>query len=192
MFLDLAPNNFFPQDILVILVEELQPMKTILILGGGKSATYLIDYLADTCLNGERKLILADLDLTVAQEKLKGKPNTKAQALDIEDFASRESLIYSADVVVSMLPASMQPLVAGDCIKFKKHFFSASYESEEMRNLKSEVEANGLFFLNECGLDPGIDHMSAMQLIDQAKKKGGRKHFLQILLWWTSCPSKRG
>jgi len=173
MFLDLGLNNFFPDDILIILVRELQPMKTILILGGGKSATYLIDYLADSCQNGARNLVLADLDLTTAQEKLKGKPNTKAEALDIENSASRESLISSADVVVSMLPASMHPLVAGDCVKLGKHFFSASYESDQMRALKPEIEAKGLFFLNECGLDPGIDHMSAMQIIDQTKAKGG-------------------
>jgi saccharopine dehydrogenase-like NADP-dependent oxidoreductase len=172
MFLDLGLNNFFPDDILVILVGELQPMKTILILGGGKSATYLIDYLADSCQSGARKLILADLDLTIAQEKLKGKPNTKAEALDIENSASRESLISSADVVVSMLPAFLHPLVAEDCVKFGKHFFSGSYESDQIRSLKTEIEAKGLFFLNECGLDPGLDHMSAMQIIDQTKAKG--------------------
>lgn len=172
MFLNKSSTNFFPEDIFFILVRELQPMKTILILGGGKSATYLIDYLADTCQSGARSLILADLELTIAQEKLKGKPNTRAEALDIKNSDTREALISSADIVVSMLPPFMHPLVAGDCVKFGKHFFSASYESEEMRNLKGEIEAKGLFFLNECGLDPGIDHMSAMQLIDQSKEKG--------------------
>lgn len=147
-------------------------MKTILILGGGKSATYLIDYLAESCRTGVRNLILADLELSIAEEKLKGKPNTKAEALDIKDSTSRESLISSADVVVSMLPAFMHPLVAEDCVKLGKHFFSASYESDQMQALRPEIEAKGLFFLNECGLDPGLDHMSAMQIIDQIKAKG--------------------
>ncbi len=169
MFLDLGLSNFFPDDILVILVGKLQPMKTILILGGGKSATYLIDYLADSCQSGARNLILADLDLPVAQKKLKGKPNTKAEALDIENLASRESLISSADVVVSMLPAFLHPLVARDCVKFGKHFFSGSYESDQRRLLKTEIETKGLFFLNDCGLNPGLDHMSALQIIDQTK-----------------------
>jgi saccharopine dehydrogenase-like NADP-dependent oxidoreductase len=147
-------------------------MQTILILGGGKSATFLIDYLADSCQKKDRKLILADLDPVLAAQKLKNRPNTEARALDIEDQELRMQLIGEADLVVSMLPAFMHPIVAADCLELGKHFFSASYESEEMRKLKSKIEEKGLFFLNECGVDPGIDHMSAMQIIDQVKKKG--------------------
>lgn len=147
-------------------------MHTILILGGGKSAIFLIDFLAKSCQAKDRKLILADLHLASAQEKLKNQPNTEARQLDIEDTHARQSLIKEADLVISMLPAFMHPKVAKDCLEFGKHFFSASYESEEMREMKSEIEAKGLFFLNECGLDPGIDHMSAMQIIDYVKSKG--------------------
>jgi saccharopine dehydrogenase-like NADP-dependent oxidoreductase len=172
MFPDLNLNHFFPQKILGILDLELQLMKTILILGGGKSATYLIDFLADSCLNGDRNLILADLDINLAEAKLKGKVNTKAEALDIQNSENLRLLIKTSDVVVSMLPAFMHPVVAAECVKLEKHFFSASYESESMRELKSEIEAKNLFFLNECGLDPGIDHMSAMQIIDQIKENG--------------------
>jgi saccharopine dehydrogenase (NADP+, L-glutamate forming) len=147
-------------------------MKTILILGGGKSATFLIDYLAESCSKKGRKLILADLDASLASSKLRNRPNTEAKQLNIEDEKLRKGLIQNSDVVISMLPAFMHPIIAKDCVEFSKHFFSASYESEEMRILKTEIESKGLFFLNECGLDPGIDHMSAMQIIDQAKKKG--------------------
>lgn len=147
-------------------------MRTILILGGGKSATFLIDYLADSCSKKDRKLILADLDLSLASSKLRNRPNTEAKELNIEDEKLRKELIQNSDVVISMLPAFMHPIVAKDCVELNKHFFSASYESEEMRNMKTEIESKGLFFLNECGLDPGIDHMSAMQIIDQAKQKG--------------------
>ena len=147
-------------------------MHTILILGGGKSAIFLIDFLAKSCQAKDRKLILADLQLASAQEKLKNQQNTEARQLDIEDTHARQSLINEADLVISMLPAFMHPKVAKDCLEFGKHFFSASYESEEMREMKSEIEAKGLFFLNECGLDPGIDHMSAMQIIDYVKSKG--------------------
>lgn len=147
-------------------------MHTILILGGGKSAIFLIDFLAESCQSKDRKLILADLSLASAQEKLKNQPNTEARQLDIENAEARQSLIKHADLVISMLPAFMHPVVAKDCLEFGKHFFSASYESEEMREMKAEIEAKGLFFLNECGLDPGIDHMSAMQIIDFMKSKG--------------------
>jgi len=147
-------------------------MQTILILGGGKSATFLIDYLADSCQKKDRKLILADLDPVVAAEKLKNCPNAETRALNIEDQKQRIQLIGEADLVVSMLPAFMHPIVAADCLELGKHFFSASYESEDIRKLKSKIEEKGLFFLNECGVDPGIDHMSAMQIIDRIKKKG--------------------
>ena len=147
-------------------------MQTILILGGGKSSTFLIDYLADTCLSKSRKVLLADLDLEHAKSKLNGRKNTEAKSLNIESEQEREKLISEADLVVSMLPAFLHPIVAKTCLKLGKHFFSASYESDEMKSLKSEIESKGLFFLNECGLDPGIDHMSAMKIIHKAKDKG--------------------
>lgn len=147
-------------------------MNTILILGAGKSSAFLIDYLAESCANKGRSLILADLDLEVAKTKLKNRPGTKAEQLDFEDREKRKALMASADVVISMLPAFMHPEIASDCLELGKHFFSASYETEAMREMKPEIERKALFFLNECGLDPGIDHMSAMKIIDEAKAKG--------------------
>lgn len=144
-------------------------MQTILILGAGKSSTYLIDFLADSCVEHSRNLILADLDLEAAKAKLKKRTGTWAEELDSSNSEKRKSLISKADVVISMLPAFMHPLVAMDCLELGKHFFSASYESDEMRQLRPEIEAKGLFFLNECGLDPGIDHMSAMKIIHKAQ-----------------------
>lgn len=147
-------------------------MKTILILGAGKSSTYLIDYLANSCQEYARNLIVADLDQELASSKLKGKSNTEARTLNIDNELDRRSLIENADLVISMLPAFMHPLVAKDCLLLRKHFFSASYESEEMKLMKSDVEEKELFFLNECGLDPGLDHMSAMKIIHAAKAQG--------------------
>jgi saccharopine dehydrogenase-like NADP-dependent oxidoreductase len=143
-------------------------MDTILVLGAGKSSTYLIDYLADSCKTKNRKLILADLDLETAHIKLKERPGTQAEQFNLEDDAKRKNLITQADVVISMLPAFMHPTVAKDCLELGKHFFTASYETEAMRQMKPEVESKGLFFLNECGLDPGLDHMSAMKIIHEA------------------------
>jgi saccharopine dehydrogenase (NADP+, L-glutamate forming) len=147
-------------------------MSTILILGAGKSTSFLIDYLADTCAKKDRHLIVADLDLEAAKARLQSRPGTIAEFLDSIHDAKRRELISVADVVISMLPASMHPLVASDCLSLGKHFFSASYESSEMKALAPEIEQRGLFFLNECGLDPGIDHMSAMRIIHSAKARG--------------------
>ncbi|MBN3521566.1 saccharopine dehydrogenase NADP-binding domain-containing protein [Algoriphagus lutimaris] len=144
-------------------------MKTILILGAGKSSTYLIDYLAASCRDSNRKLILADLNLELASSKLQGKPNSEAKSFSIEDKDALKDLIEISDVVISMLPAFLHPIVAKECLNLEKHFFSASYESEEMKSMQAEIEKKGLFFLNECGLDPGLDHMSAMKIILEAK-----------------------
>jgi saccharopine dehydrogenase (NADP+, L-glutamate forming) len=147
-------------------------MQTILILGGGKSSAFLIDYLADSCIRKERRLILADLDLEASTQKLKNKFGTEARMLDLENELERKNLISEASVVISMLPAFLHPLIAKDCLELHKHFFTASYQSDELLEMKSEISQKGLLFLNECGLDPGLDHMSAMQIIDEAKARG--------------------
>ncbi|GAA0880496.1 saccharopine dehydrogenase C-terminal domain-containing protein [Algoriphagus jejuensis] len=147
-------------------------MNTILILGAGKSATFLIDYLAESCERKNRRLILADLNLDTVNHKLHGRRYTTGEQLDLEDGTRRKSLLSQANVVISMLPAAMHPMIARDCIELEKHFFSASYESDFLREMRPEIERKDLFFLNECGLDPGIDHMSAMKIIDDAKAKG--------------------
>lgn len=147
-------------------------MPTILLFGAGKSAISLIDYLADSCGDGLRKLLVADLDLAMAASKLKGRPYTESVPVDLEQEDSRQALIRQADVVISMLPAGLHPILAADCLKLGVHFFTASYESEALRAMKQEIEAKGLLFLNECGLDPGIDHLSALKIIHEAQAKG--------------------
>ena len=147
-------------------------MPTILLFGAGKSATYLIDYLADSCGDGSRKLLVADLDPALAAAKLKGRLHTEALGVNLEQEESRQQLIRQADVVISMLPAGLHPILAADCLKLGVHFFTASYESEALRAMKQEIEAKGLLFLNECGLDPGIDHLSALKIIHEAQFRG--------------------
>jgi len=147
-------------------------MPTILLFGAGKSATSLIDYLADSCGDGSRKLLVADLDPVLAAAKLKGRVHTEAVPVDLEQEDSRQQLIRQADVVISMLPAGLHPILAADCLKLGVHFFTASYESEALRAMKQEIEAKGLLFLNECGLDPGIDHLSALKIIHEAQFRG--------------------
>ncbi|WP_158858964.1 saccharopine dehydrogenase C-terminal domain-containing protein [Lunatibacter salilacus] len=146
--------------------------KNILILGAGKSATVLIDYLLRDAEKKLRKFVIADVSLEAAEQKVKGHPSATAKALGIENEAERKGLIQQADLVISMLPPSFHPLVAADCVAMSKHFFSASYSSAEMKKLESEIKEKSLFFLNECGLDPGLDHMSAMQLMDREREQG--------------------
>jgi saccharopine dehydrogenase (NADP+, L-glutamate forming) len=147
-------------------------MPTILLFGAGKSATYLIDYLADSCKDGTRKLLVADLDPALAAAKLRGRLNTEVHVVHLEQEESRLQLIRQADVVISMLPAALHPILAADCLKLGVHFFTASYESEALRAMKQEIEGKGLLFLNECGLDPGIDHLSALKIIHEAQSRG--------------------
>jgi len=147
-------------------------MPTILLFGAGKSATSLIDYLANSCEDGTRKLLVADLDPALAAAKLKDRLHTEALGVDLEQEESRQGLIRQADVVISMLPAGLHPILAADCLKLGVHFFTASYESEALRAMKGEIEEKGLLFLNECGLDPGIDHLSALKIIHETQSRG--------------------
>ncbi|UJP65600.1 saccharopine dehydrogenase C-terminal domain-containing protein [Mongoliitalea daihaiensis] len=147
-------------------------MNTILIFGAGKSATYLIDYLLKTAAQKNREIVIADLSQSLAEEKIKGNPCGKAVAIDLKNQEQRRNLIANASIVISMLPAHLHPIIAKDCLALEKHFFTASYESEELNAFRDEIEKKELLFLNECGLDPGIDHMSAMKIIDAAHAKG--------------------
>jgi saccharopine dehydrogenase-like NADP-dependent oxidoreductase len=147
-------------------------MATILIIGAGKSSSCLISFLLETALEKGRKLIIADISETAALEKCDNHPAAVASGIDLQNHGSRKDLIACADVVISMLPAFLHPIIAQDCLELKKHFFTASYESEAMRQMSEEILSNDLLFLNECGLDPGIDHMSAMKIIHDQQSQG--------------------
>lgn len=149
-------------------------MQTILIIGAGKSSTYLIDYLIKSAPEKRRRIILADVSKDIAEKKLRGQNNTLAAEINLKDPQSRRSLIEKSELVISMLPAFLHPIVAQDCLDLGKHFFTASYESDELRKMKEAINSKGLLFLNECGLDPGIDHMSAKQIIDREKEAGNK------------------
>jgi saccharopine dehydrogenase-like NADP-dependent oxidoreductase len=148
-------------------------MKRILIIGAGRSASSLIQYLLKTSETENWKLVVGDLSLELAKLKINGHPNGKAIAFDIANQVQREAEIECADVVISMLPAFMHMDVARDCIRFKKNMITASYVSKEMQSLDSDAKEAGIILLNEIGVDPGIDHMSAMKLIDEIRTMGG-------------------
>ncbi|MCA0152138.1 saccharopine dehydrogenase family protein [Winogradskyella vincentii] len=150
-------------------------MRKILIIGAGKSSSYLIKYLIDKSITENLKITIGDINVENATKLLeKDAQNVEVIHLDVFNSKSREEAIKRADIVVSMLPARMHTEVAKDCITFKKHMVTASYVSKEMEALDAEAKANGLIFMNEIGVDPGIDHMSAMQVIDRIRDKGGK------------------
>ena len=109
------------------------------------------------------------------QKKLIGNyENVSVIHLDVFNTESRTKAIKDADIVVSMLPARFHIEAAKDCIAYKKHMVTASYVSKEMQDLNEDAKVNNLVFMNEIGVDPGIDHMSAMQVIDRIRDNGGK------------------
>lgn len=153
-------------------------MKNILLFGSGRSTSSLIKYLLDRTETHQFKLHIADQSISSIQEKVANNENAYAIALDIHNKEAREALIQQADVVISMMPAFLHPIIANDCLTFGKHLVTASYISNELKEMDAEVKAKGIIFMNECGLDPGIDHMSAMKTLDEIREKGGNPvHF---------------
>ncbi|MSQ78532.1 MAG: saccharopine dehydrogenase [Flavobacteriaceae bacterium] len=144
-------------------------MKKILVLGAGLSSPWLIRYLLE---KDKWQVTVADTNLALAQSRVKGFKKGRAIEIDINNKEQRQSEIYRADVVVSLLPASLHIKVAQDCVDYSKHLVTASYISPEMEKLDAKARKNGVLLLNECGLDPGLDHISAMQMLDKLRASG--------------------
>jgi saccharopine dehydrogenase-like NADP-dependent oxidoreductase len=149
-------------------------MRKILVIGAGRSSSSLIKYLLDKSTVENLQIIVADVFKQTAEAKIQNHKNGVAIALDVFDNRSRSSAIKNADIVISMLPARFHIEVAKDCILFQKNMVTASYITAEMKELDNEVKKQGLVFMNEIGLDPGIDHMSAMQVIDKIRDNGAK------------------
>lgn len=148
-------------------------MKNILVLGAGRSSSALINYLLKVAAARSWQVTLGDFSEKAARERIGNSKAGRAIGFDMADAAAGLSAIHQADVVVSMLPAHFHPKVATLCLSERKHLLTASYVSDEMKLFHDEAASKGLLFLNECGLDPGIDHMSAMHVIDRIKDSGG-------------------
>ncbi|HEY0046128.1 MAG TPA: saccharopine dehydrogenase C-terminal domain-containing protein [Flavobacterium sp.] len=156
--------------------------RRILIFGAGRSASSLIRYLLEKSAEENLHITIADLSLEQALSKINSHPRATAVLLNLFDKSSRQDEISKSDIVISMLPAHMHIEVAKDCIFYKKHLVTASYVSDAMQTLDEDAKAAGIVFMNEVGLDPGIDHMSAMKVIDEIREKGGK-----ILLFESFC-----
>ncbi len=148
-------------------------MKSILIIGAGRSATSLIAYLLDQAGKYNWQVVVADQNFNLAREKVGGHPKGSAITLDINNLIQRRKLIHDADIVISMLPPELHDLVAHECLDLNSHLLTASYLSPEMVKMHKKAEDRGLLFLVEMGLDPGIDHMSAMEMINDIKDSQG-------------------
>ena len=148
-------------------------MKNILVIGAGLSSSYLIKYLLEQATTYNWQITLVDSNIEAAQSKIANHPKAKALALNANNNVEVERLVSANDLIISLLPAAMHINVARICVKLKKHLITASYVSLEMQSLHNEALESDVILLNECGLDPGIDHLSAMKLIDGIKAKGG-------------------
>ncbi len=149
-------------------------MNNILIIGAGRSSSALIDYVLAQAQIYNWHVTVADADHELATRRVNNHPNGRGTWLDALKVNDRRELIGRADVVVSLLPAHLHLEVAQDCLKLKKHLITASYISKQLYALGDEARERALIFMGEMGLDPGIDHMSGKQKIDQIKAKGGR------------------
>lgn len=145
-------------------------MKRILVIGAGRSSTTLIDYLNVRSTKYNWELTIADQNIELAKKKVP--QNTRVIQLNVFDESALEAEVVKASVVVSMLPARFHPIVALACLKHSKSLLTASYESDEVNRMATEAKSKGITFLNELGVDPGIDHISAMNVLDRLRNEG--------------------
>lgn len=149
-------------------------VKTIVLFGAGKSASVLIDYILNESEKNDWQLIVADSNKDIIESKTHGHKRSKSIVTDITDTHKRRELIATADIVISMMPASLHFLIAEDCISLSKHLLTASYVDDKIKSLDKKAKEAGILFLCEMGLDPGIDHMSAMKIFDEINADGGK------------------
>lgn len=149
-------------------------MKNILVIGAGRTSSSLINYLLKKSKELDWAITVADQSLELAEHKVGNHPSGRAIKFNVLDDEQRSVQISKADLVVSLLPETFHIHVVKDCIRFRAHLITASYVSQQLASFDSEVKDAGLTFLNEMGLDPGIDHMDTMRLLNRVKDKGGK------------------
>lgn len=148
-------------------------MKTILLLGAGRTAHYLIEYLDKAAKQNEWHLRVGDYSENLLAE-IPSSPQLSTTRFDVNNAAQCLDEIAKADIVISLLPAQFHIKVGKTCLELGKHFLSASYVSDDFKELSTQIADKGLLFLKETGLDPGLDHMSAMRMLDSIRKEGGK------------------
>jgi len=154
-------------------------MKNILVIGAGLSASSMLRYFCDNAKKEGWTIKVGDQNGDLAKAKIKGCENAEGFQLDGLNASEREPLIKWADLVISMLPAVHHIEVAKDCIKFKTNLITPSYISDAMKDLNQEAIDAGIIIMNEMGVDPGIDHMSAKKILDEVEGLGGKMHIFE-------------
>ena len=149
-------------------------MNNILILGAGRSSAPLISYMLEQAKLYNWHVMVADADPQVATKRVGKHPNGRGVWLDVNKVNDRRDLLNRTDMVISLLPAHLHVEVAKDCIHFNKHLVTGSFISKDIYKLSDEFRNMELLFMGELGLDPGIDHMSAMKIINDIKEEGGK------------------
>ncbi len=149
-------------------------MKHILVLGAGQSSPYLITWLLEQARANNWFVTVADRDAEAARRYVQGHERGLAITLDITDSDMRSTQIAKADMVVNLMAPKFQHLIAWDCLNHGTHMISVSYRDQTIRDLCADAQRKGILILSEIGLDPGIDHMSSMALIDKIRAEGGR------------------
>jgi saccharopine dehydrogenase-like NADP-dependent oxidoreductase len=164
-------------------------MKTILLLGAGLSSSSLIRYFLEHSEKFDWQLRVCDQDLALVQHKLNGHRRGVALSFNALDPKERQPEIEKADLVISMLPARFHVEVAKDCIALKTNLITPSYVSEEMKALDAEAKAAGIIIMNEIGVDPGIDHMSASKILDEIRLQDAEIHSFKSFCGGLIAPS---
>ncbi len=154
-------------------------MKNILVIGAGLSASSMIRYFVQNAEKENWFIKVGDRDGELAKSKIGDSKNAEGFTFNALDPAERQPLIKWADLVVSMLPARFHIEVAKDCVAFKTNLITPSYVSPEMQALDEEAKKAGIIIMNEIGVDPGIDHMSAKKILDEIEKQGGKMHIFE-------------
>ncbi|WNB17306.1 saccharopine dehydrogenase C-terminal domain-containing protein [Marivirga arenosa] len=155
-------------------METKKTMQNILLLGAGRSATSLINYLKSNAEKENWHIKIGDFDIKLAEEKAGNHPNTSFIQFDILNEIQTQDEIAKADLVISMLPARFHPKVATACVDSGKHMVTASYNSQDIEDLSDIAKSKNILILMECGLDPGIDHMTAMEAMDKIHEQGAK------------------
>ena len=153
-------------------------MKNILVLGAGMVSRPLVRYLLEQANYHVR---VASRTVSKAEALIGGHPHGEAMELNVKDERKLDELVREADLAISLLPYVHHVMVAKLCLKHRTGLVTTSYVSPSMKELDREARDKGIIILNECGLDPGIDHMSAMRIIHDVQGRGGK------ITYFSSC-----
>lgn len=154
-------------------------MKKILVIGAGLSASSMLRYFCEHAKQENWLIKVGDMNEALAKAKVTGCENAEGFKLNALNPLEREPLVEWADLVISFLPAQFHVEVAEDCITYKTNLITPSYISKEMKELNDAAEKAGIIIMNEIGVDPGIDHMSAKKILDEIEERGGKMHIFE-------------